>query len=115
MDMPTPCPNCGDIVEFHDMANHPNEFRVMVCESCHGRIEEENNSGSGTDNYGNTLRWKADPDDGLIEIFVNNEEVVSWAYEYEAEAYFSEFVKIWRCAQAAANKQAKEKPNDPAT
>lgn len=108
MDMPTPCPNCGEIVEFHDMANHPNEFNVMVCESCRDRIEEENNRGSDTDDYGNTLSWKADPDCGLIEIFANGEEVVSWCYEDEAESVFSEFVKIWKKAQTAANKQAKE-------
>ena len=108
MDMPTPCPNCGDIVEFHDMVDHPNEFKVMVCESCYDRIEEENNSGFDTDDYGNTLSWKVDPDCGLIEIFANGKEVVSWCYEDEAESVFSEFVKIWRCAQAAANKQAKE-------
>lgn len=114
MDMPTPCPNCGDIVEFDDMVNHPNEFRVMVCESCYDRIEEEENSGSATDSYGNTLSWKADPDSGLIEIFANGVEVVAWAYEDEAEVCFSEFVKIWRKAQElTARKQAKEVQHEP--
>jgi hypothetical protein len=109
MDMPTPCTNCGDIVEFDDMVSHPNEFRAMVCENCHDRIEEENNSGSTTDSYGNALNWKAYPDSGLVEIFANGEEVVSWCYEDEAECVFSEFVMIWKKAQAlAVSHQAKE-------
>lgn len=55
MDMPTPCPGCGDTVEFDEMLAHPNEFNTMVCDSCHNRIDEENNQGSEKDNYGNTL------------------------------------------------------------
>lgn len=98
-DMPTPCPECGEVVEFNDMKNHPNEFKHMVCESCFDRIEEENNTGSATDKYGNKLSWKSDPDMGLIEIFVNDEEVSSWTYEDDAEHVFDEFMKVWNKAQ----------------
>ena len=106
MEMPTPCPECGEIVEFNDMVDHPNYEDHLVCTGCCDRVEEENNNGSDTDGYGNTLSWKADPDCGLIEIFVNGEEVVSWSYEDEADGVFSEFLKVWKMAQAATGTAA---------
>ena len=102
MDMPTPCPSCRDVVEFNDMVNHPNDFKLMVCDDCHERIEDENNMGETTDDHGNKLSWKATPDDGLIEFSVNGEELTVWCYEDEPELAFSEFVKIWEKAQKSA-------------
>ncbi|SEQ48075.1 hypothetical protein SAMN03080615_01618 [Amphritea atlantica] len=102
MDMPSPCPNCGNIVEFHDMVNHPNEFRTLVCEECHDQIQEENNRGDMVDKFGNRITWKADPDDGLIESSVNSEEIATWCYEDEAEATFLSFMEIWNKAQERA-------------
>lgn len=102
MDMPTPCPNCGEVVEFHDMVNHPDDYsNDMVCEDCRDRIEEDNNCGNNTDQFGNTIAWKADPDDGLIEFSVNGEELSEWSYEDDAEATFHDFMKIWNKAQAS--------------
>lgn len=105
MDMPTPCPGCGEAVEFNEMLAHPNEFVTMVCDRCHDRITEENNQGLEKDNYGNTLSWKATPDYGLIEISLNGEELVSWCYEDEPESVFNEFFTVWKKAQEAAREQ----------
>lgn len=101
MDMPSPCPCCSEVVEFNDMVHHPNDFKQLVCEDCRERIEEENNCGEVTDDYGNKLTWKADPDCGLIEIKANGEDVVDWSYEDEPEVCFNDFLKIWKMAQAA--------------
>lgn len=99
MDMPTPCPRCGQVVEFEDMVNHPNEFKTLVCEDCHDKIEEENNRGSETDSFGNVVEWHADPDCGLIEFKVNGEEVSAWSYEDDPELAFHNFIEIWNKAQ----------------
>lgn len=37
MDMPTPCPECGDIVEFNDMTNIGNE---LYCSECAFELED---------------------------------------------------------------------------
>ncbi|MBB1320568.1 hypothetical protein [Shewanella sp. SR43-8] len=101
MDMPTPCPHCGNVVELNDMVSHPNEFKSMVCEECHDLIETENNQGSFTDDYGNKLTWVATPDDGLLEIYVNGKNITTWGYEDDPEAFFSDFMAIWNKAQAS--------------
>ncbi|MCT8857586.1 hypothetical protein K5M76_09350 [Shewanella xiamenensis] len=99
MDMPTPCPRCGEVVEFEDMVNHPNEFKTLVCEDCHDKIEEENNRGSETDSFGNVVEWHAEPDHGLIEFKSNGVEVAAWCYEDDPEIAFNNFMEIWNKAQ----------------
>ena len=37
MNMPTPCPKCGDIVEFNDMTNIGNE---LYCSECAFELED---------------------------------------------------------------------------
>lgn len=37
MNMPTPCPRCGDIVELNRMKNIGNE---LFCEDCYEELEE---------------------------------------------------------------------------
>ena len=102
MDTPTPCPECTNIVDLDDMVHHPNDFKTLVCEECEERIEEENNSGHEMDDYGNKLTWKATPDDGLIEMFVNGETVTEWVYEDDPEFSFNSFMRIWKKAQKYA-------------
>ncbi|MCG9964577.1 hypothetical protein [Shewanella cutis] len=99
MDMPTPCPRCGEVVEFDDMVRHPNEFKTLVCEDCHDKIEEENNRGSETDSFGNVVEWHADPDDGLINFSVNGVTVADWSFEDDPEDALNCFMKIWNKAQ----------------
>ena len=36
--MPTPCPNCGEIVELHDMTDIGHE---LYCEECAWELESE--------------------------------------------------------------------------
>ncbi|MCE9773546.1 hypothetical protein LZ645_01120 [Shewanella algae] len=99
MDMPTPCPECGDIVELDDMVGHPENFRVLVCEDCRSRIEDENNRGEHTDAFNNKLEWIATPDDGLIEFKVNGEDLTTWSFEDDPEVCFADFLSIWNKAQ----------------
>ncbi|WP_445772880.1 hypothetical protein [Shewanella sp.] len=99
MDMPTPCPHCGVVVDFNDMVRHPSEFKLLVCESCHDAIEAENNQGLAIDNYGNKITWTSSPDEGLLEIDVNGENIATWVYEEVPEDSFSTFMTIWNKAQ----------------
>ncbi|MGB0894037.1 MAG: hypothetical protein ACPGUD_06475 [Parashewanella sp.] len=99
MDMPCPCPNCGNIVELNDMCNHPEDFKTMVCESCYDTLVDEMNSGETTDYFGNVLSYKYQPDDGLVTFFVNGKEQTQWGVEDDPESNFIEFVKTWNAAQ----------------
>ncbi|MGI2045986.1 hypothetical protein [Shewanella oncorhynchi] len=108
MDMPTPCPRCGEVVEFEDMVNHPNEFKTLVCEDCKDKIEEENNRGSETDSFGNVVEWHSDPDHGLIEFKANGEEVTAWCCEDDPEVSFHSFMEIWNKAQELTGKEKLE-------
>jgi len=103
METPTPCPNCGVICKFDDMVNHPNEFTALVCEDCYESIEQDNNCGFTMDNFNNKISWQAYPDDGLIEISVNGEELAAWGFEDDAEGAFSSFMEIWGKAQACTH------------
>lgn len=103
MDMPTPCPRCGEVVELDDMVSHPNEFKTLVCEECHDKIEEENNRGFEPDSFGNVVEWRADPDDGLINFSVNSVEVADWSYKDDPEVALRHFMTIWHKAQSLTN------------
>ncbi|OOE45106.1 hypothetical protein [Salinivibrio kushneri] len=43
MDMPTPCPHCGEVCEFNDMIETEIELNVEVflCDECAENAEEE--------------------------------------------------------------------------
>jgi len=103
MDMPTPCPRCGEVVELDDMVSHPNEFKTLVCENCRDKIEEENNRGSETDSFGNVVEWHADPDDCLINFSVNGVTVADWSFEDDPEFTLKCFMGIWNKAQSLTN------------
>jgi hypothetical protein len=100
MDMPTPCPRCGVVVDLHDMVSHPNEFKSLVCESCHDAIEAENNQGLVIDSYGNKIAWEYLPDEELLEICANGELIATWLCEDEPEDSIKAFMVIWNKAQA---------------
>lgn len=102
--MPTPCPRCSQVVELDDMVSHPNEFKTLVCEACHDKIEEENNRGSVTDSFGNLVEWHACPDDCLINFSVNSVSVADWSYEDDPEFVLNCFMEIWNKAQSLTNK-----------
>lgn len=102
--MPTPCSNCNEIVELNDMQNSPRSTdKFMVCDECDEKIQEEideeENSGSETDFFGNTIDWKYHPDDWLIYFYLNNEEVTCWSIEIEKEDAVDDFMKVWNLAQ----------------
>lgn len=102
MDMPTPCPSCGDVVELCDMVSHPNEYKTLVCEYCHDKIEDDNNRGNVNDDFGNLIDWKYDTEDCSLNINVNGEHLTSWYCEDSAEDVFIGFMKIWNKAQSLA-------------
>jgi len=104
MDMPTPCPRCGKVIELDDMVSHPNEFKTLVCEACHDLIEEENNRGFELDSFGNRVEWHAEPKHSLINFKVNDEEITVWGYEDDPELSFFNFMNIWNKAQSVTNK-----------
>lgn len=105
MDMPTPCPRCGEVVELDDMVSHPNEFKTLVCEACHDQIEEENNRGFETDSFGNRVEWHAEPKHGFINFNVNGEKVTYLGYEDDPEISFINFMNIWNKAQSLTNNE----------
>ena len=43
MDIPTPCPECNDIVEFDDMkeATGKLSYHAYVCEDCYYELESD--------------------------------------------------------------------------
>lgn len=43
MDMPTPCPECGEVVEFNDMVKTDGKlsYHNMVCQDCHDELESD--------------------------------------------------------------------------
>lgn len=101
MDMPCNCPECNQVVEHNDMVKHPDDWNNLICESCHDRIEEENNSGKTIDSSGNTISWIYNPDDGLITFFLDSVEISCWSTETDPEVTFLDFMKTWNMAQAA--------------
>jgi hypothetical protein len=101
MDMPCNCTECNQVVELNDMVKHPDDCNKLICENCHYRIEEENNSGKTTDGSGNTISWVHDPDDGLMTFFLDSVEITCWVTETEPEVTFLDFMNTWNMAQAA--------------
>ena len=61
--------------------------------------DDEDNKGSATDKHGNTLSWKSYPDEGLIEISVNGEELITYCYDSDPELVFNDVRTIWEKAQ----------------
>lgn len=48
MDMPTPCPECGDLVEFNDMIRTDGKlcYHSFICSDCYEDLEsDEENHG----------------------------------------------------------------------
>lgn len=52
MDMPTPCPKCGEIVEFTTMKNVDGRF---ICEGCFYDLYRDNEDSEWFDQESNNL------------------------------------------------------------
>lgn len=102
MDMPTPCPRCGDVYEFNDLV-YADNYPHMVCEDCCEQINDENNSGTVTDRFNNVIMWKYFPDDGLIEFRVKDDTISEWSCEDGPETAVNRFMEIWNTAQDMAH------------
>ncbi|MBM7070929.1 hypothetical protein JQC92_02585 [Shewanella sp. 202IG2-18] len=113
MDMPCPCPNCGNIVEMDDMCNHPEDFKTMVCDSCYDKLEEEMNSGQTQDHFGNVLSYRFISDESTIYFSVNGESFSEWNIEdCDPDMSFNYFVESWNKTQAITLRSIKLKTTE---
>ena len=62
-------------------------------------MNEDDESGSEFDFFGNEISWIYSCDDGLICFYIKGEEITCWQIETEAEIAFTDFMKTWNLAQ----------------
>ncbi len=62
-------------------------------------MNEEDESGTGVDFFGNEISWVYSCDDGLICFYLSGKEVTCWQIETEPEIAFADFMSTWNLAQ----------------
>ena len=62
-------------------------------------MNEDDESGSQIDFFGNEISWIYSCDDGVICFYIGKVEITCWQIETESEIAFTDFMKTWNLAQ----------------